>query len=382
MPETTLPDVLAKNAEAEDAAFKAMLEANAGKIAPVATAAPAPEIPAGDKPVAPTEAPQAEVAPAVEAPVAEPSQVPEARAPEPLPVVPAELDALKARLAQLEAKGNADAAYAAKWKGRYYTLRGKVYAEVPRTAAENKEVRQENKELRQENAELKARQGQTAPGDPLAGIELTDADKELEQGYVSVAARIARQVAAETERRIRAEYKAQPTQNTGEVPPERRAFYGELAELVPDSREVDTDPSFQAWLDGRDIGAASGRRHLIKEADARNDALAIADIVDAWRETQPDGDAAAAPVARPPAPAPAALRRPSVAEQVALPTRAAVPAPRPVGKPWTLNEWVRISDLIARGGEDQDGTRWVGPRAELMAKELVLAEKERRIRPD
>jgi len=228
-------------------------------------------------------------APAAVAPVAEEPQVTE---PEPQPAAPAPADE---PVVQPEPKASAgepvkteDADY---WKKRFEVVQGKYNAEVPQLYAQVKELNGTVQQLleREKTAEA-AKPESRLSEEPL--VTSRDED-EFGKDLIDLARRVSRAEVQELVKTVqhlsaRIDQLTPLREQMGTVM-ERQAvsdadrFLGALAAKVPDFERINADPRWIEWLSGRDPGAAVPRQANLSAAENRFDAVAVAEMFQAWK---------------------------------------------------------------------------------------------------
>lgn len=230
------------------------------------------------------------------------------------------------------------------WEQRFKVIEGKYRAEIPRLAEENRELRARFEEA------VKALEDANKPK-PQETKLVTDADVEaFGSDLVDMVRRASREefealskkFAAELEARFGAvtEKVARTEQVVAKTAKEK--FWENVLHEHPDFDAVNNDQRWFDYLDSRAPGSRFTRRAMADDAITAMDAVALNELVKAFKEAH------AAPVAKP-TPKP----KPNLTAQVAPNTSSAsTPSADPAGRIWTAQEYADALDhrLINRIG--------------------------------
>jgi hypothetical protein len=197
--------------------------------------------------------------------------------------------------------------YAQKWR----TLQGMYNAEVPRLHSQNKEMQQRIQQMEQLLASLSAQQA--APQQSVQVEKLvTDKDVQEYGESIDVMRRVTRDELGSVANRI-AQLENVIKQLQTSVVPQVQAvaqkqavsaeqqFWADLANTVPNWREVNDNQEFQTWLLDIDPLTGISRQTYLEDAQRSLDSRRVANFFRAWLENT--GQASVAQSA-PRAPAP------------------------------------------------------------------------------
>ena len=234
----------------------------------------------------------------------------------------------------------------ATWERRYKTIQGKYNAEVPRLNADLKDLRNQLTTALAQIDELKSRTARTTePSQPL----VTDKDVEaFGSDLIDVIDRKAREVASQMVGTEMAELKAENQrlhdQLSGvterQVSNDRRAYFAELARIVPDYEAINVDEGFLGWLSEVDPLSGMTRQDYLTNAWNTFDVQRTAALFNTYKQM----------TAPPPAPAPAAAKQ-QLQRQVAPGTsKVSTTAPtNTADRVWSMNEIDQFYKAVARG---------------------------------
>lgn len=215
------------------------------------------------------------------------------------------------------------------WEQKFNVLRGKYEAEVPRLHAQVRELSEQLQIAIQAMQQPTARPPETEARD-------TDADEKFGSDLMDAVRRTAKEEAARATRDIddRVKTAVKPvadklTQNDAD------RFWNAVDSSVPDFEQVNNDPKWFQFLDTRIVGTKMSRRDAANAAVARNDAPALIELVEAWKQE-------VAPVPSPLAVDPRAKE--NLNRQVAPTSRRDAEAPKSQGRVWTGDEYKEAQD--------------------------------------
>lgn len=175
---------------------------------------------------------------------------------------------------------------------RYKTLQGMYNAEIPRWRAKVEEL---NGTIAAQAARIsQLEQAASKPtNDPVDATYVTEDDKREFGDAIEVMRRAAREEAARYEKEIK-DLKDALNEIRGVVPQvqslQNRSeaekvseFWRDLAQAVPDFREVNEDPAFKEWLMEYDPVLRQNRDQVLKHAQQQLDASWVADFFTQWK---------------------------------------------------------------------------------------------------
>lgn len=233
-----------------------------------------------------------------------------------------------------------------KWEHKYRRLQGKYDAEVPRLHAQLREMQTAIQQMQHAQ--------QAPPPSPVpekaAEPEKYVSDEDIVtfgEDYVD----LQRRVALDTTRELRKQVellKAQMAQQGSQV--QTVTFESQLAQAVPDFKDINVDPAWIEWLNEFDPLLRAPRRAIAQQAYARGDVDAVKSYVELFKQAH------GAPPAPPPEP-----QKPSRQQELqrqVQPSRASASAPTTgAKKTYTMGEaealFNRISHLTAQGRIDE-----------------------------
>lgn len=240
----------------------------------------------------------------------------------------------QAKSVQAEAPKSAEPTEAEKyWKHRFDTVQGILNAEMPRLHAQLKEQAAQIQKLQERPVEEDPRND-----DARDVKDVEDYGADLIDMVNRKAETIVRKVLAQEIAAFRKEIGAvqeqvgQVSNHVAQSAEER--FWGEVMTLVPDWRQVDSDPSWIQWLDTTPEFAEDTYRELASKAIAKGDAQKVAKLVALWKGPQ------AVPTPQPQPDPQAELRR-----QVAPSSTKSNQPTLPAGKIWTRQEYEAAMDV-------------------------------------
>lgn len=194
------------------------------------------------------------------APAAAPAATPKPAA---APAAVDDAEKLKADVARLTAENK--------------TLQGKYNAEVPRFA----------EQLRESNAKLKAAEDKLAAAAPPKDLSISDADRQkFGTDLIDVIDKVATARAGEiVEGKLKPvtdQFEQFKTMSTGQ-------YLAVIEDAVPDWKEINVDPAFNAWLAQPDPASGKTRHDLLMRGDSLNQGNRVAEIFLAYKEKREIG---------------------------------------------------------------------------------------------
>lgn len=179
------------------------------------------------------------------------------------------------------------------WQKRYQTLQGMFNAEVPRLNAQVKELKDQ---LAQAISKLEA--ASKAPAEPAKPTSPLVTEKDVEAfggDLIDLVKRQAAEVFQQEKREMESELSKLRTENadlkgqlTGVTEKQgandRRAYFVELARLVPDYEAVNVDPDFLNWLAEVDPLSGMPRQAFLNQAFETFNPEHTAKLFNAWKQ--------------------------------------------------------------------------------------------------
>jgi len=185
------------------------------------------------------------------------------------------------------------------WEHKYRVLKGKYDKEVPRLHKEIKQLRREKEELYR-RLELLERvvsmQKQQSETPQAPQVEEEDEEiKKFKEDYPEIYRAIERILQKKVLSKVEKEL-GDLSKNVTE-----QQFYAQLTSLVPEWRELNTDPDFLAWLQEEEGDTGLTRHQLMLSAYEQGNAPAVAKFFKRYLAQQRNNDSE--PVEKKPAPA-------------------------------------------------------------------------------
>lgn len=265
------------------------------------------------------------------------------------------------------------------WKHKYLTLQGKYDMEMARKDAQIQVLNERLVALEQlisrMQAPPQAPATPTAPAAPTAQLITPEDREEYGQSMIDMVTRAARQAVEPELQQLRVEnsnLKRQLGQTSATVAEDAQSrMHAQLDQAVPDWREINSSPTFVAWLREIDVFSGRQRHELLLEAYGKNDAARVQRFFQTFKQEDSAID--------PTAPAPAPPRVPAVDPA----TLVAPGAPRGGGGPgvdapggkrvWTQQEIAVFYDKKRRGRIPPD-------EAARIEREIIEASSHGRVR--
>ncbi|MBT7538603.1 MAG: hypothetical protein HN683_04645 [Gammaproteobacteria bacterium] len=178
------------------------------------------------------------------------------------------------------------------WKQKYKTLQGMYDAEVPRLHSQVKNLETQIETLNSQVTALTTQQEQAPTPQSVERTSLvTDEDRqEFGEDLIEVQRKVAREETADLTKRFEAleAENAMLKQQQGETENKvsTQSFEQRLARLVPDFEEINTNPSWIAWLNEVDPILRGPRMGAAQNAYAEGDAEAVAHYVQLFKDTE------------------------------------------------------------------------------------------------
>lgn len=326
-----LPSAVAQGGEEIDRAYRGE--------EPTAPAPPAADANAAVE-IAPPEMTETEPARQAETPASENQSIPQQEPAAP-PAPPDDVQALRQRVQELEqALEQRDQAFR--------TLQGKYDSEVVRVHAR---LRDRDEEIADLKAQLEEAQLASKPLAERYGLTEEEAEA-LGPNELAVVEKIARRYQQKPERRRAT---AEP-----EVDPRVAQFTQDLAMIVPDWEQLNTEPGFLVHLRQPDTKTGANRQAMLDVAGRNLDVLRVAEIfLDYKRSKQTQ--------TQPPAPA---APKPSLESQI-MPGPTGAPPAQPKGYIWSQDEW----EAEWKRAVELSATRPVEGERKITELKAALAEK-------
>jgi hypothetical protein len=180
---------------------------------------------------------------------------------------------------------------------KYRTLQGMYNAEVPRLHQQNRELAQRVQQLEQLLAMLSTQQSASAISQqPVANKLVTDKDVEEYGESLDVMRRVSREELVPLAQQVAQLESVLRQMQTSVVPQVQsiaqrqhmnatQQFWADLAEAVPNFREINDNEAFQAWLMEADPLTGITRQTYLDDAQRNLDARRVINIFRAWLET-------------------------------------------------------------------------------------------------
>jgi gas vesicle protein len=245
------------------------------------------------------------------------------------------------------------------WEEKYRVLDGKYKAEVPRMAAEIRDLKASMQMLQDQLAAQPA----TPAASPIPeGMTPAEVVEQFGEDFAKAVGSIATQIAEQRVTKVREEFKPQieRVEKTA-ADSQRDAYMRELARLVPDWQQIDTEDNFTAYLDEADEFTGRSRRFFFNEADKHMDAPRVAKFFQAFK-----GNSTPAPAA------PVVPAAPSAIDAMVQPS-----AVRATQAPQGRRHWTQRD--IAQFYADQRRGRYTPADAKRIESDLFAAQREGRI---
>lgn len=183
------------------------------------------------------------------------------------------------------------------WEQRHRTLQGKYDAEVPRLHGQ---IRELAGQLKVATDSLDAlRQAQATPATPAQPLVTPKDEEVFGSDLIDLIGRRATEIANAQTAALQAQVAALEsrlgqTSQRQEVSDDDR-FYATLGQLVPDYRDVNTDPRWLAWLGEVDQLTGLTRQKYLDNAAASRDAARTATIFKTFKASLPQVPVAETP---------------------------------------------------------------------------------------
>ena len=216
-----------------------------------------------------------EAQPAPETPVAEtPSNVVELpKQAEPVPQAPQP---------RADARED-DAGY---WRDRFKTVQGKLDAEMPQLYHRLRELDQQNQQLIAKLTErTEHEQSRETPTTSKDAENFGDDMLEMiDRRATTIAQRLIEQATAALSKDVGAvrEQVGRVSEDVVETKADR--FWNSVITLVPDWKQIDTDPRWIEWLDTAPVFSEASYRDLAGQAIAKGNAQKVATLVEVWKK--------------------------------------------------------------------------------------------------
>lgn len=233
------------------------------------------------------------------------------------------------------------------YKNQYLSLKGKYDAEIPRMAQELRAVKSEKAELEKRLSALEqAKEQAQDTAQPMSKEVIERLENEFGQDFAQLIMDV-----------VRAELKGQQTPIIDELEALRKTqkesaeqrFMQELAQLVPEWRQINVDAQFHAWLAQTDPLSGRTRQELLDAAGQSLDAQRVSAIFSAFKATQ------GAPSAKASAAQPKSVS----------PARSTAADPAPAKPAYSIKDWQQLQDDYRRG-------RYRGREDEFRRKEAEI----------
>lgn len=249
---------------------------------------------------------------------------------------------------------------AVNWEEKYRVLNGKYQAEVPRMAQEIRELKASMQTLQETAANPPA--PPQAPAIDVKGMTPAEVVEQFGEDFAKAVGAIAAQIAGEHTSKVREEFKPQMDRvEQSAAESARESYMRELARLVPNWQEIDTDDNFTAFLDERDELSGRTRRTYFQEADKAMNAARVAKFFTAFK-----GNSA-------PAQPPAEPQAPSAIDVMVQPSAVRASPPPQGRRIWTQADVAKFYGDVRRGAyKPADVAR--------IESDLFAAQRENRMR--
>lgn len=185
---------------------------------------------------------------------------------------------------------------------RYRTLQGMYNAEVPRLHTQNRELQQRVQQLEQLLATMSATKLQQ-PAQTAAPVTLvTDEDRAEYGESIDMMRKVAREELSYVAQEIAALKNALAQLQMNVVPQVQsiatyqaqtaeQQFWSALAQAIPNWREINDNPDFQAWLLAVDPFTGITRQVLLEDAQRNLDVNRVINFFRVWIELNGGADA-------------------------------------------------------------------------------------------
>lgn len=178
---------------------------------------------------------------------------------------------------------------------KYKTLQGMYNAEVPRLHQQNREMVQRVQQMEQLLASLSAQQNSAPSQQPTASNLVTDKDVEEYGESLDVMRKVSREELVPVAQRLAQIEKMLQQMQTNVVPQVQavvqrqqvsaeQQFWTDLAAVVPNYREINSNEAFQSWLLDADPLTGISRQTYLDDAQRALDARRVANFFRTWLE--------------------------------------------------------------------------------------------------
>ena len=179
---------------------------------------------------------------------------------------------------------------------KYKTLQGMYNAEVPRLHQQNREMTQRLQQMEQLLASLSAQQQQAAiPQSPVADKLVTDKDVEEYGESIDIMRKVSREELSFVAQRLAKIEQAIQQMQSNIVPQlqniaqrqhvsAEQQFWADLANAVPNFREINADQAFQSWLLEADPLTGITRQTYLEDAQRVLDSRRVSNFFRTWLE--------------------------------------------------------------------------------------------------
>jgi len=273
------------------------------------------------------------------------------------------------------------------WEHKYNSMKGRYDSAEKRVQALTRQIQNLENVVATLQAAPPPQQSQTRQSSGERKRLVTDEEvTEYGDGFLDVVGRRAREEIAEELAELRAQNEQLQARLTGvgnqvQMTARERMFQN-LSTEIPDWQDMNTDESFNRWLELPDPYSGAIRKNMLLGAYNRNDAFRVAAFFKGFLSEE----AALAPAGQQPGPAsapqPGALQRKTPLETFAAPGRARTAAAgAPPEKPYFTRD--QISKFYAVKSQAIAHGKWVGQEAkdgDAFEQRIFAAEREGRIR--